>query len=542
MYIDLDEVAGGQSFHATVCIVGGGIAGLVLATRLAAGGIDVQLLEAGGLKPEERSQALFYAEMGAQRHTGSFDGRFRTYGGSSTRWGAQLLPYTHDIFAPPTGLLSTAWPIDEQAITAYYQDVQDILGVDPLPFSDDLLPAVGRAKLPSSPDYVLRYSKWAPFNKRNLARTLGAEALANENIKVFLHANAAALTVAPQDPGDIQSSKIRTVEAVNYKRERFTFTATYVVVAAGTVESSRLILSSPCIPNPHDQIGRYFHDHVSWGAANFDTGAADRILDRLGPFYVNGTTHSSKLEASTPLRVRENLLPVMAHIVLLEPEDSGAAAIRNLVRALQRGRLKEAIAVNLLPMIRGSRDVARLIFYSRVKKRRTVSNRAIVQLTIDVEQAPDPDNRIRLSPDRTDALGLPVAVVDWRVNAAEQQTALRYARIVRTYLEAAGIGPLTWTPAAIDQTAPLMSDTFHAMGGLRMGNDPATSVVDRDLRVHHLDNLYVASCAVYPSGGSSNPTFTMMALTMRLADHLAARLKTHVPKNLATNELSATRS
>jgi choline dehydrogenase-like flavoprotein len=49
-------------------------------------------------------------------------------------------------------------------------------------------------------------------------------------------------------------------------------------------------------------------------------------------------------------------------------------------------------------------------------------------------------------------------------------------------------------------------------------------VVGPDLRVHALENLYVASCAVYPSGGSSNPTFTMMALTMRLADHLAERL------------------
>lgn len=65
-----------------------------------------------------------------------------------------------------------------------------------------------------------------------------------------------------------------------------------------------------------------------------------------------------------------------------------------------------------------------------------------------------------------------------------------------------------------------MIDTYHPMGGLRMGVDPATSVVDIDLKVHGLANLHVASCAVFPAGGSSNPTFTMMALTMRLADHL----------------------
>ena len=58
-----------------------------------------------------------------------------------------------------------------------------------------------------------------------------------------------------------------------------------------------------------------------------------------------------------------------------------------------------------------------------------------------------------------------------------------------------------------------------------MGDDPQQSVVDRDLRVHGLANLHVASCAVYPSGGSSNPTFTLMALSLRLADHLLQRTR-----------------
>jgi choline dehydrogenase-like flavoprotein len=62
------------------------------------------------------------------------------------------------------------------------------------------------------------------------------------------------------------------------------------------------------------------------------------------------------------------------------------------------------------------------------------------------------------------------------------------------------------------------------MGGLRMGTDVRRSVVDRDLEVHGLENLHVASCAIFPSGSSSNPTFTMMALTLRLADHLARQI------------------
>ena len=112
-------------------------------------------------------------------------------------------------------------------------------------------------------------------------------------------------------------------------------------------------------------------------------------------------------------------------------------------------------------------------------------------------------------------------IVDWRINEPERSTAVRYSQILRKYLKYAEMDPSQWNETALENTAPAMSDTNHPMGGLRMGTDIRRSVVDRDLKVHGVDNLHVASCAVFPSGSSSNPTFTMMALTLRLADHLA---------------------
>jgi choline dehydrogenase-like flavoprotein len=87
------------------------------------------------------------------------------------------------------------------------------------------------------------------------------------------------------------------------------------------------------------------------------------------------------------------------------------------------------------------------------------------------------------------------------------------------------LAPQEWDKSVLDHTLPSMLDTNHAMGGLRMGTDPTCSVVDTNLAVRGLDNLYVASCAVFPSGSSSNPTFTMMALTLRLADLLLERIR-----------------
>ena len=519
MHVDLEQVPESASFRATVCIIGGGIAGLLLATRLASRNIDVHLLEAGGLTFEERSQSLYKARMAADNHRGTNEGRFRTFGGSSTQWGGQVLPFTPDIFQPISGSSALHWPIEEQEVSSYYKDVEDVLGVDHLPYSSDLLEALNFPALPRSSDVDVRFAKWAPFHRRNLAQTLGAEALRHANLTVFSHANAVSVSASSVD-----ACVVTSVRVVSYSRREFTFEATHFVLCAGTVESSRLLLLSPDIPNPHDQIGRYLHDHVAYHAAEFVSPARERAVELLGPFYVNGTIHSCKLEASAETRRREDLLAVMAHVVILEPDDSGTNALRNLLRSLQSGKIVEALGTNALPFVCGIGDIVRLFVSSKFRQRRAVSKRAKLLLNIDVEQAPEAENRVLLSSSEVDAFGLPVTVIHWTVGQTERDTARRYAALVRRYLTDLMIDPGQWGETLKSGTEPVLLDTNHAMGGLCLGNDPKTSVVDRDLTMHGVSNLSIASCAVFPSGSSSNPTFTMMALTLRLADFLTSKL------------------
>lgn len=507
MHIDLDRAKPGQQLAAQVCVIGAGIAGLLLATRLADSGIDVLLLEAGGLEPEERSQQLYDAAMEGAEHTGATDGRFRVFGGSSTRWGGQLLPYGEDIFSPPQGATSAAWPIAESDVAPYYLELQKMLGVDLLPFSADLLASLGRAAVLLSPDFTLRFSKWIPFARRNFAQTLGKAALAHPRITVVTHANVAELVAVG---GSVSQARV-----LDYTRRAFRAEAQTFTVATGTIESSRLVLLSPSLPNEHDQFGRYFHDHISWSAAEFTGVARKRMLERLGPFLVKGTLHTWKLEASPELRARERMLAVMAHVSIEEPENSGAAAVKRLLSRLQRGNQNRMLLRNLVAMLLGLPGVAHVAYGAFVQKRRAVSSRARVALRIDLEQPADASRRIGLSKEH-DALGLPKAMIAWHIGEQEVDTAQRYARIVQQELAALGMAP------EISSDPPTFTDTFHAMGGLRMGRDSAISVVDANLRVHGTQNLYVASCAVFPSGGSSNPTFTLMCLALRLAKHLSA--------------------
>lgn len=383
----------------------------------------------------------------------------------------------------------------------------------------------------------LRFSKWAPFAARNLAGTLGAEAERSEHVTIFLHANVTEILLTPD------GTRAEAVLVRNFRGEHFRFEAHEVVVAAGTIESSRLLLLSRSVQpagigNANGLVGRGFQDHISLPVGSLRSHTRDRMLEWFAPFLVNGTTHSAKLEATDLLRSSQGLPAVMAHLTLKEPEGSGAGVVRYLMRGVQTGAFVKALR-QVLPRLPGAAvGIVRMAWSMKVRKRRAVSRAALVTLCIDSEQ-PLNSNRITLHRSETDALGLPRAIVEWSVTDTEVLDLLRYAAIVVQQMKAAGLTEIEQVPAVsealncvvagkqvspgtVDRVRELVTDTYHPMGGTPMGTDAAISVVSPDLRVHGVENLSVASASTFPGGGSSNPTFTLMALTLRLADRLVA--------------------
>jgi choline dehydrogenase-like flavoprotein len=527
MLVDLDQVATPphRPYRAAVCIAGAGVAGLVLATRLADAGLDVHLLEAGGRTPEARSQSIYDAEMACTRHAGTTEGRFRLFGGSSTRWGGQLLPYPPEVFSPPSSLCAAGWPLTHTALEPYYAEIEQMLGVNELPFGTDLFESLGM-KVPlvldRNSDLTLRFSKWAPFSHRNLAHTLGVRALASRNITVFLHANLTECLLSAQ------GSTIDGFLACNYRKTQFRFEADQYVMATGTIETSRLLLASRSVSmrgvgNDHHQVGCGIHDHVSAPVAEVTGDSRKTLLSWLGPHIVGATTHTGRLEATTALRERLRLLAVQAHLTIEEPDGSAASVARHLLRSMQRGELRSAIAQTLPRLGSASLGMAQLVWSAKIQKRRTVSAKALVPIRIMSEQRARPENRIRISEFEVDSLGVPKTIVDWRVNPEETRSILRFAGWLKGELARLGIGEIAWhDDLELGKDGLLeIRDTNHLMGGTLMGTDPERSVVDQDLKVHGLENMSIASCSTFPTGGSSNPTFTLMALTLRLA----ARLK-----------------
>jgi choline dehydrogenase-like flavoprotein len=165
---------------------------------------------------------------------------------------------------------------------------------------------------------------------------------------------------------------------------------------------------------------------------------------------------------------------------------------------------------------------AQMAYSLKVKGRRLVSPEANISMNIETEQRPRADSRILIS-GKLNAVGIPETIVDWKISDSDGAAIRAYAPYIAKFLNGLGMTEFEWCLKPDDDVKTWTeagADILHPMGGARMGTSPETSVVDPDLRVHGVANLYVASCATYPTGGSSNPTFSLMALSLRLADLL----------------------
>lgn len=137
-------------------------------------------------------------------------------------------------------------------------------------------------------------------------------------------------------------------------------------------------------------------------------------------------------------------------------------------------------------------------------------------ITVTTEDLPNPDNRVTLSDSLTDRFGIPAPRIRYRVEERCRETiAYGIERNTEVLLEAGAIETLA---------LPLVESAgFHLLGTARMGDDPATSVVNSECRAHDVDNLWIIDGSVFVTAGALNPTSTIQAIALRAADALAGK-------------------
>jgi choline dehydrogenase-like flavoprotein len=142
-----------------------------------------------------------------------------------------------------------------------------------------------------------------------------------------------------------------------------------------------------------------------------------------------------------------------------------------------------------------------------------------------MEQAPNRESRVMLGEER-DRLGCARVALCWSLTSLDRRTFDRGHEILHEELRRANVGSLeTAFGPADDAWPPGLRGARHHMGTTRMHVDPRRGVVDPQCRVHGISNLYVAGSSVFPTGGAANPTLTIVALALRLAEHVDGALR-----------------
>jgi choline dehydrogenase-like flavoprotein len=509
--------------RAKVAILGAGAVGILTAVAFARRGIDVVLCEAGGRTAEHESLAFNAAVIAGRRHRGIAEGRARQLGGTTTLWGGQVVAFRDIDFRPRPWLGLPGWPISRDALLPYYEAAAKMLGLQLLSDDDALVwDALGSARPQFGPDIEFVLTRW--LKEPNLARLFRDDLANNAKLTVLLHAPAVGFV--PSDDG----TKISAVELRSRGGETVALEAEHFVLATGTIEASRLMLASarnrPALPwagNAH--VGVAFQDHLDVHAAEVIPIDKKRFDDAFDNIFINRLKYSPKVVLAPHVQETERVTNVAGVFDFDSSVGEHLSQLKILLRALRHG----AKPPNLASMPMHFAALAKIWWPLIVRYLRDhrIFNPADlgIKLRLHCEQKPLAASRITLDEHRRDAHGTPLAVLDWQLDGIEVEAMAVFCERVGAELERQGLARLEVDPRIAARSADILGDacdTNHHCGGLQMGSSAADGVVDPDCRVHSTANLHIAGAAVFPSSSFANPTFTAMALALRLADRIGA--------------------
>lgn len=526
------------------CVIGAGMAGLFVARRLARAGRRVTVLESGQAVFDGQSHALNEIVDVYGRYSRALDGRFRGLGGSSSRWGGRIVPiYQHDT-RPRSYLGLEGWPFPYEELAPYAAEVEDVFGLPHDAFGAEAMQRVhlDTAFPVDDQDFTGRLAKWINFRQCNLATVWRNELDALDSLDIWLGATVTNFRL------DDERGMLTEVEARDFSGKTIRVRAERFVVAAGTIETTRLLL---CLDAQSDNrafastpaLGHYFQDHIKSEVATISR-QHQALSNRLFAYhYLDGTRRSLHLDLTTEAQEQDGGTSAFVYAAM-DLSQSSLSLVKSVVRGLQHGHLRPrdfTALVGEIPLM------LRSAWWLYTKGQVFMPESVRLGVQIAIEQLPQWDNHIRLASER-DALGMPKAELHWLPRNEDERTFETTARRLRNYWSRIGLDascPLTWLAGAENGRERYVdrADAYaHPSGSSRMGTDPANSVVNPDLVCHAIPNLSVASASVFPSSGSANPTFTILQLALRHADTLlrqATQAVGQLPRQAGSASLSA---
>jgi len=537
-----------QAMTHDVCIIGSGPAGLTLAVSLVEKGVKVLLLEGGDFKDDSSINDI-YEGQATPPHARTTEYRRQRFGGTSHLWGGRCVPLDdHDLQArghvPESG-----WPLPVQELRAFETEAARHCDAGKAEFGMDALGGRAgsmfeglQALAPDLVERVERYSLPTDFGAK-YRQALTASPLAT----VVLRARVVSMHVAADgrsvDSLGVRLGRDRVAVSVPVRR---------VVISAGGIESARLMLvarqATPAWSAFDSTLGKYYACHYDsiFATVRFKGKRPCFLFERT----VDGVYARRKLQFSASFQAKHALLNAAFRLHFPPYADpahrSGVLSFIYLVKSILptehqailnhghsvdpigAGRIKHVFNVLMDPISILSFGWD-WVFKMKLAKRKlpyTLINKGdTYTIEFNSEQVQSAANRIELT-NELDIDGMPRVHVTWQLTAQDVESGVRSFRLLRQKLATIEGVELLFDEgklrASMEKALPVGG---HHMGATRMGSSAKNSVVDTDLRVHGVSNLWICSASVFPTNGHANPTFTLVALAARLGRHLADRVQ-----------------
>lgn len=552
MILSAREVASNATLEADICIIGAGAAGITLALELADSKLDIITLESGDYSDDGQSQSLLRGNIkNATNHYPLYEARNRLLGGTTSTWGGRCIPFDPIDFEARDYVPFSEWPISYTEIQEYYKRAQKFCQCGEYSYRV-------KEALPSAPEKITdhfidgaitsqnieRWSMPTHFGKAYLEQLKSAK-----NVRVLLNATCSHVA-AKADCPDIDYVSVRT----HPDHPAFRVKARAYILAGGGLEVTRLLLSSNDVHinglgNESGLLGRLYMGHISGSIArvhfrgdpkrtiyNFERDLNDIYCRRR--FWISPEAQKENRLLNTvfwlenpPMADASHQNPILslAYLALTAPVFGRYLAPASIREATTTRGITSSKRQHVMNVLRGLPSAAGympgFIFRRYLAQRKLPgfflpSGSNTYDLHFHAEQIPNPESRVTLS-SRTDALDIPELEIQFRYAEQDVDSALRAHSLFKQHLESTNSGTLQFTtPDPATYVLQHSRDGIHQIGTTRMAVSPKEGVVDNNCRVHGTTNLYVASSSVFPTSSQANPTLTIVAFAIRLADTL----------------------
>lgn len=526
-FIDLDN-ATKRTFD--ICVVGSGPAGMAAAVSLSQRGRSVLLVDAGDTTPTSGPAANLSSQ---KTHAPLVETNCRALGGTGWMWGGRIMPLLKRDF------VQMKWPVSYESYAAYLDQAAEFLGGSALrrPFVREELDQI---------DYkaVEMLAADMPIAERH------ADALLAQNGPAILLSVVATDLNLVADPDDsIRCTGPRVRSTSDEKTANLSAHTT--IVACGGVETARLLLAVQA-RNP-DALGHL--TAIGHGYCGHLTGSIAQLTLRKGvkpdsfgwrPRPQGGftrqvfrTIHTTKASSSNMFFWASNW-PIEDAV-----HRSGIQSLKYILRRLRHGRgvsnetgpaaliadKTSPVSLHIANLLRDAPTSLMAlpgVLRSRLNRSRQNLDHLIAnganayRLCYHAEQTLSDTNFIALAgPILKDQL--PDIKISYGFSNADAEAVLRGHDMLTKELAASGLADVIYdgpAPDRLDAILKAARDGFHQIGGARMGETAADSVVDQDCKLHGVSGVYVAGSSIFPSSGAAPPTLSIVAFALRLADHL----------------------